>query len=224
MIKLYSLAHVLPQCCEMDAFPISLCSESEVQSLKEFLPEIKTVIILAHHVKHSLEWAWLPLESERNKVNCAADLHLKFECEKVVSELDKRGYHSSVIPYPGRCGIRFKDLANKSGLGKIGDNFMFLHKEWGTWAHLRVIVTDAEITDNLPPCEDVCNHCGNCKSSCPAKVIRDDTLQGIECDEYQDKRDAYFGIEGNYIYKCEECARACPIGTAPERINITKSQ
>jgi epoxyqueuosine reductase QueG len=222
LIKLSSLTEVLPQCCEIDSFPISLCFEIEGQLLKELLPEGKTVIILAHHVKHSLEWAWFPLESERNNVNCAADLHLKYECERIVSKLEKDGYHSFIIPYPGRSGIRFKDLANKSGLGKIGDNFMFLHKEWGTWTHLRVIISDAEISDNLPTCEEVCNHCGICMSSCPANVIRNDILLGVECGEYQDKRDADIGIQGSYVFKCEECARACLIGTAPERITITK--
>ncbi|MFL0195739.1 hypothetical protein ACJDU8_09215 [Clostridium sp. WILCCON 0269] len=222
MIKLSFLAEKLPQCCEIDSFHISLCSESEKQSLKEFLPECKSVIVLAHHVKHSLEWGWFPLESERNNVTCAADLHLKSECEKIVSILEKKGYHSLSIPYPGKCGIRFKDLANKTGLGKIGDNFMFLHKEWGTWTHLRVIVTDVEISDNLPICEDVCTHCGICKASCPAKVIKNDTLLGVECDEYQDKRDADIGIQGSYVFKCEECARACPVGDMPERITISK--
>ena len=175
---------------------------------------------MAHHVKNSLEWAWFSLESERNNVTCAADLHLKSECEKVVSKLAEKGYYSFVIPYPGRCGIRFKDLANKTGLGKIGDNFMFLHKEWGPWTQLRVLVTDVEISDNLSICDDVCNHCGNCKESCPAKVINNDTFLGVECGNYQDKKDADIGMQGSYIFKCEECARACPIGDIPRRINI----
>lgn len=223
MIKLNFLAEKLPACCEIDSFSISLCSEDEQQSLKDFLPECKTVIVLAHHVTHSLEWGWFPLESERNNVTCAADLHLKSECEKIISILEKKGYNNSLsIPYPGKSGIKFKDLANKTGLGKIGDNFMFLHKDWGTWAHLRVIITEAEICENLPACKEVCNHCGICKISCPAKVIKDDTLLGIQCSEYQKKKDNAFGIEGSYIAKCEECARACPIGNAPERITISK--
>jgi Uncharacterized Fe-S protein len=221
LIKLSFLSDKIPVCCEIDSFPVSLCSESEEKSIREFLPECKSVIVLAHHVKHSLEWAWFPFETERNNVTCAADLHLKLECEELVSLLEKSGYHSLVIPYPGRCGIKFKELANKTGLGKIGDNFMFLHREWGTWAHLRVIVTDAEITDNLAPCGEVCNHCGICKGLCPAKVIKKNTLLGVQCDEYQDKQEKTFGVEG-YMFKCEECARACPIGTSPEKVVISR--
>lgn len=222
LIKLNYLQEKLPICCEMDSFSTSICSESEKQLLKDFLPKCKSVIVLAHHVKQSVEWAWFPFESERNNITCASDLHLKAECEKIVLELKNKGYNSVIIPYPGRSGIRFKDLANKTGLGKIGDNFLFLHKEWGVWAHLRIIITDVEIVDNLPPCEEVCNHCGNCKTSCPSKAIKDDTLLGIECSKYQDKIDADVGVKGSYIFKCEECARACPIGTIPNRITISK--
>ena len=222
MIKLSFLAEKLPQCCEIDSFSISLCSESEEHALREFLPECKSVIVLAHHVTHSLEWAWVPFESERDNVTCAADLHLKLECENILSELGKKGYKSIIAPYPGRCGVRFKDMANKTGLGKIGDNFMFLHRKWGPWTQLRVIVTDVEISDTLPACDDICTHCGICKKSCPAKVIRDDTLLGAECDAYQDKWDKYNGMQRSYVFKCEECARTCPIGDVPEKITISK--
>ena len=221
LIKLDFFNNLSP-CCEIDSFPVSLCSESEEQALKEFLPGCKSVIVLAHHVQCSFEWVWFPLEVERNKVTCAADLHIKLECEKIASLLDKEGYHSSIISYPGRCGIKFKDLANKTGLGKIGDNFMFLHRQWGTWTHLRIIATDIEISGNLPPCGEVCNHCGKCKASCPAQVIKNDTLLGTLCDEYMDNQDAIIGVRGEYVFKCEECARACPIGAAPERIVISK--
>jgi len=222
LIKLNLLAEKLPRCCEIDSFPISLCSKSEEQSLKEFLPDCKSVIVLAHHVKHSIEWVWFPFESERNNVTCAADLHLKSECEKTLLLLEKKGYRSLIIPYPGKSGIRFKDLANRTGLGKIGDNAMFLHKEWGPWTHLRILITDMEISENLPTCEDVCTHCGICKVSCPTKAIKDDILLGVECGEYQNKQDAEISANGSYKFKCEECARACPIGDIPERISISK--
>ncbi|MFW2491960.1 hypothetical protein ACN077_25885 [Clostridium chromiireducens] len=222
MIKLSNLQEKLPGCCEIDSFSISMCSESERQALRDLLPECKSVIVLAHHIKHSIEWAWFPFESERNNITCAADLHLRAQCEKITSVIKNNGHNSVIIPYPGRSGIRFKDLANKTGLGKIGDNFLFLHKEWGAWAHLRVIVSDGEISDKLPECKEVCYHCGICKTSCPAKVIKDDTLLGIECSKYQNKIDEEFGIQGSYTPKCEECARVCPIGEIPERITISK--
>jgi epoxyqueuosine reductase QueG len=199
-----------------------MCSEIEMQSLKEFLPQCKSVIVLAHHIKNSLEWVWFDFESQRNNVTCAADLHLKLECEKIAEALEKNGHHSVIIPYPGRSGVRFKDLASKTGLGEIGDNFLFLHRQWGPWTHLRVIVTDVDISENLTSCDGICTHCGICKISCPSNAIKHDTLLGLECNKYQCNRDADFGMKGSYIFKCEECARVCPIGDVPEKITISK--
>jgi epoxyqueuosine reductase QueG len=82
---------------------------------------------------------------------------------------------------------------------------------------LRVILTNADITDHLPPCESVCIHCGACRNACPANAIQNNELLGNECSIHQkeiaDTIDAY-------SYKCEICARACPIGIAPKIIHI----
>jgi epoxyqueuosine reductase QueG len=222
MLQRTMLQQLLPSCCELDSFPIARCSPSEQETLKSFFPEGKTVIVLAHHVKSSIEWMWFPLESERGLANCAADLHIQLQCDKVAHFLEQESFKAVMPPYPCRCGLRFKDMANKTGLGSMGDNFLFLHREWGPWTHLRVMITDAEITDNLPSCENVCVHCGACRSLCPAGVIKEDTLLGAECDEYQDSRHNKTGLQDSYLFKCEVCVRACPIGKAPQNINISK--
>jgi epoxyqueuosine reductase QueG len=102
-------------------------------------------------------------------------------------------------------------LANKTELGEIGDNFMFLHKEWGAWTHLRVIVTDVEISETLSTCGDVCNHCGICKTACPAKVIKDDTLLGVECAQYQNKHDTDIGIQGTMCLNVKNVLVLAPL-------------
>ena len=220
LIRLSNVTEIITKCCEMDCIPISSCSIEEIDIIREMFPGAKTVIVLAHHVKHSLEWVWFPFENERNNNTCAADLHIKQECYKVVRLLEEIGCQSYIIPYPGRCGIRFKDLADKTGLGKIGDNYLFLHREWGAWTHLRVILTDAEICDTLPPCDEVCTHCGICKEICPAGSIKENTFAGVQCNEYQIKRDIEIDMKGSFIYKCEKCIINCPIGDKPEQIKF----
>lgn len=216
------LSDKLSNCCEIDSYSISLCNEEEKQVLKKFLPECKSVIILAHHIKRALEWQWFPFESERNHVICPAELHSKCEAETIMSLLNKEGYRSLSIPYPGISGVRFKNLASKTGLGKVGDSFLFLHRKWGPWTQLKVIITTAEISENMDSCGDICIHCGICKASCPVNAIKDDTLLGLKCSEYQGKQDAILGIKGSYIVKCDECARNCPIGHAPEKITLNR--
>nr|WP_243156017.1 hypothetical protein [Clostridium sp. C2-6-12] len=58
--------------------------------------------------------------------------------------------------------------------------------------------------------------------SCPVEAIKDNTLLGVECGKYQDKRDTDSGIDGSYIFKCEECVRACPIGSFLEKTSISR--
>ncbi len=223
MIKRRMLQQLLPPCCELDCFPVESCSPSEQETLRGFFPEGRSVIVLAHHIRSSIEWMWFPLESERGQVNCGADLHIQHQCDQIVHFLESKAFRSVMPPYPCRCGLRFKDMANKTGLGSIGDNFLFLHKDWGPWTHLRVIITDAEITENLPPCKEVCIHCEACRASCPAGVIHEDALLGEECDQYQDSRHTQIGIQDSYLFKCEACVRACPIGKVPEKIILSKA-
>lgn len=216
MVNLSLIRKILPSCCEADALDITALTDDERKQLSGFLPNFKTVIVLAHHVKHSLEWTWFSFDSSRIGSVPPADLHLEAESLKISDYLHKEGYNSLLIPYPGISGIRFKDLADKTGLGKIGDNFLFLHREWGPWTHLRILLTDAEIKGRLDPCDAVCIHCGRCVAACPANAIQKEELLGIECGAYQHR----ISESTAYDYQCENCIRACPIGTAPRPVQI----
>ena len=221
MVSLKELQALLPDCCQADAVELSCFTAEEQSALEKFLPDAKSCIVLAHHVKHALEWVWFPFEASRTGSLPPADLHLQLEAHKLMSVLENKGACTSLLPYPGKIGIRFKMIADKTGMGKIGDDFLFLHKEWGHWVHLRVILTDAELADTLEPCEEVCIHCGACLNACPAHAIREDTLLGNVCSEYQNEIGK--GITA-YEYECEICLRACPIGKAPKQVRITEME
>ena len=121
------------------------------------------------------------------------------------------GYANFVVPYPGKCGIRMKNLTNKTSLGHI-------HKQWGPWVHLRLLFTDAHFESDKKSDINVCNHCGKCISACPANAINIDSFNGIACSEYQMSQ--YIGVKDNYYWKCEVCARICPIGNSPLQLKI----
>lgn len=207
---------ILPGCCEADALPRSALSADEIGKLECFFQGFQSIIVLAHHVRHSLEWVWYPFDDSPAGVVAPADLHLQRECDRVAAALEAVGQRTFALPYPGRCGIRFKDLAKKTGLGSLGDNYMFLHRKWGPWAHLRVLLTDKEIGHALPPCTDVCLHCGACSAACPSGAIRND-FSGTICDSWQGEQEKKIP---NYVFKCEICARICPVGKAPPPVHI----
>jgi epoxyqueuosine reductase QueG len=198
------IKEILPSCCEVGFINLSDCSSKEQVLVKEFFSETKTIIVLFHHVKTSLEWVWYPHEAERNSNTCGADLHSKNTINNIAHYLKDEGYVSGIVPYPGKCGLRMKDFAEKTELGEIGDNYLFLHKEWGPWVHLRLLLTDAQFEVKPAVKSNVCIHCGMCVSACPAHAIKTDTFAGIACNNYQLAQNNY--VIDNYSWKCEFCA------------------
>ena len=105
-------------------------------------------------------------------------------------------------------------------MGQLGDNFLILHPVWGPWIHLRVLLTDAEVNgQNKNLDKEICTHCGKCVSSCPGKVIGKGTFNGLLCGQTQLKMGEEID-QSTYIYKCEICLRACPVGIKPPEIRI----
>lgn len=205
----------LPGCCEASVVDVASCSPEEAKFLRDMLPTACSVIVLGHHVKQSAEWRWFPFESERSGTTCAADLHARAVIERTAVMLKRMGAECAILPYPGRCGIRFKDLAVRAGLGQMGDNYLILHPQWGPWIHLRVLVTDA-VYKGSPPAqsEEICIHCDLCREACPGGVIHENGFDGMLCDHTQNEEGRRLNIPG-LVYKCERCLRACPIGEVP---------
>lgn len=217
-MKINRIQDILPSCCEVGFIDLSDCSLNEQAIIKELLPETNTIIVLFHHIKTSLEWVWYPHEAERNYVTCGADLHSKNVINNIAQCLNDEGYISSLVPYPGTCGLRMKVFAEKTKFGEIGDNFLFLHKTWGPWVHLRLLLTDAQFEAKPIVKNNVCIHCGKCIVACPANAIKAGTFDGIACSNYQTSQ--YNGVKDNYEWKCEVCARVCPIGIQPVPLKI----
>lgn len=210
------LKTLVPECCDFDSYDISLCSDEERQQLKEVLPSVKTIVVFGHHIESSIEWMWYPSKAERKNNTCGADLHLKAVVERVAKFINAKDAECEVIPYPGSCGIRFKTLASKTSMGELGDNYLFLHHEWGPWIHLRVLLTEAEmLKTNLNGKKQVCTHCNRCMESCPGRAIGERYFDGQLCGDTQNRIKKESEIPAGYLWKCEKCLRICPIGKPP---------
>jgi ferredoxin len=81
-------------------------------------------------------------------------------------------------------------------------------------------LTDAPFESKPIVKNNVCIHCGKCVLACPASAIKEDTLDGIACNNYQMSQDN--GVKDNYYWKCEVCARVCPIGIQPVPLKIRR--
>ncbi len=211
---------LLPPCCDLSVAAVDTYSPEGMSLIRGFLPEARTVLVVGHHITASLEWAWFPFAAERGGNTCAADLHAKSTIETIERYLVIGGHKSMILPYPDECGISFKRLAAQTSMGELGESFLFLHQAWGPGVHLRVLLTDALVIDGIWQPEDICTHCGKCIEACPGEALSAGNHDQQLCGACQQRLRESLTIKAEYRYKCEACARACPVGEPPRDIVI----
>lgn len=213
------LTSLAPDCCRIGFASINSYGGVEREHLCNILPAVKTVVVIAHHIQDSLEWTWLKFPAARSGATSPADMHCLATAERVESRLGWQGYQSCIVPYPGVSGPMFKTLAIPTGLGGLGDHFLFMNEHWGPWIHLRVLLTNARLLFTFRKIATGCIHCAKCMEVCPADAITQDTFNGIACREAH-KKMAEQECDGSYVYECEKCLRVCPIGRQPREIKV----
>lgn len=118
--------------------------------------------------------------------------------------------------YAGR--ISHKKIACLSGLGTVGRNSLFLHRDFGARVRLGTLLCDCDFEcENAVPVSP-CNGCRLCVEACPAKAIRggqwhcgterDEIFDPAACSEYMKKQFQHIG-RGSV---CGICIKVCPQG------------
>ena len=93
--------------------------------------------------------------------------------------------------YRGRYS--HKKGACLAGLGYIGRNSLFIHKDFGSLVRLGTVFTDCELDCGEPDRDFSCGTCRICVDACPAGAIR--------------YTDFYYGIDRNEIFDAEKCSQ-----------------
>ncbi|MBR4949278.1 MAG: epoxyqueuosine reductase [Clostridia bacterium] len=91
--------------------------------------------------------------------------------------------------YEGRYS--HKKVARLSGLGSIGKNALFIHKDFGPCVRLGTIFCDIEMPAPSP-IDDICVGCDKCVKACPAMAIT-----GESFDETRDR---------SHIFDAKSCS------------------
>lgn len=117
-------------------------------------------------------------------------------------------------PFNGRYS--HKEAARKAGLGGIGKNSLFIHKEYGTRVRLGTLFTDCPLIGDGAFTEDICIGCDNCVRACPSGAIRgvpftpgikrEDMFSPVVCSEYMKKNFHHIGRG----VVCGICMKVCP--------------
>lgn len=128
---------------------------------------------------------------------------------------------TSAVPFSGV--IPHKTGAVQSGLGWIGKNGLFIHKEYGPRLRLGTVLTDLVL-----PCENEllksrCSACSRCVRACPALALtgnewhmgdeRERIVDAKACSEYMNRNFKHIG-RGSV---CGICIKVCTAGAGVEK-------
>ena len=142
----------------------------------------------------------------------------------VGSYIEKCGYRYMPIPasqtvngHETMAGeYSHKKVAFMSGLGYIGKNALFMHKEYGSKVRLGTVFTDMPLTFGSPILENICKECRVCSSVCPAQAISGENfdinnpdkllIDKKACSDYM--KNAFMKIGRGSV--CGICIKNCP--------------
>ncbi len=150
------------------------------ERIERMLPEAQSVLVIA--AGHSLA----SLRSDANELAQFDTIHAYNECARAAHAaarlLESRGFFSAAVPAfipldmdePGkgmRGEICWRRAGVRSGLGSYGESGALVTKEYGQAVRLSGVVTTAELTQDEPLKEDVCDHCMRCVEACPVNAL-----------------------------------------------------
>jgi epoxyqueuosine reductase QueG len=205
-------------------------SEEELGELGRAFGPVRSVVVLAQHIVDPVQTVRFQSGRSAEESEVAAsfgDALLRDACWRVVEALREAGWRAAILrnmrygfPDP-RHGVSYKKAAALAGLGAFGRNQLLIHPEWGPWLYLRAVVTDALLPTDSRSSFSPCADCGRCIEACPAGALSEQGFNRSACELfYKSVGAGQLRLSPHGRVNCEECMRACPVGTAPPRLAV----
>ncbi len=109
-----------------------------------------------------------------------------------------------------------------TGLGKVGQNGLFIDDKFGSFVFLGEIVTDLDlnVADHSPT---PCAGCKKCKSACPVGLEKSACLSKITQQKNDLTKEQILLISTNgCVWGCDVCSEVCPENKGKEKTHIAE--
>ncbi|MGM0652762.1 MAG: tRNA epoxyqueuosine(34) reductase QueG, partial [Bacillota bacterium] len=157
---------------------------------------------------------------------CARSIDYHLIIEKKTSEVitalkDVTGANFNYRILSDRSPLLERELARKSGLGRVGENCTLINSRYGSYVALATVLIDEYIEPGLVNSEK-CLNCGRCRKACPTGALTEPyIINPHRCISYLTQAGGPVPLEfrpllANHIYGCDLCQEACPLNEQVE--------
>ncbi len=134
---------------------------------------------------------------------------------RILPALEEK-YGERFLGFADKSPIEENIAAAKAGLGVIGDNYMLISEQYGSFVFLAEILSTAEpetlgFTGEIHEISS-CMHCGACRKACPANIERMECLSSLTQKKgtLSPEEEAYIRKYGS-VWGCDICQLVCPM-------------
>lgn len=185
---------------------------------EDYLPGARSVVVIAIRLLDSIIDALPESRPRYTEHFFATNTELNISANRTARFLVKQGFSSAPIyysggevriPYPAPFfdEMSFRHAAVEAGLGRIGQNQLFITPQFGPRVRLIIVLTQAELCPDEKIKEELCQleKCGyRCLINCfPGALKRDGTIDKPACAKYM--------FETLNYLRCGMCVASCPI-------------
>jgi len=187
---------------------------------RHIMPEARVAVVTLTNYFHGwVNPAAMPRGAKVAQYAWTADYHqiLDRRLEQLAQAIREVVPGSRTRCYVDAGPVPERELAARAGLGWIGKNTMLIDPRSGSFTFIGVVLTDADLSPDLPFDADRCGTCRACLDACPTDAFpAPHVLDARRCISYLtiEHRAAFTPAEqdsvGEWLFGCDVCQDVCP--------------